>query len=375
MSGKKEKPNTRRGVLICGAYGHGNAGDEAILEAIVGEMRAIDPDMPVTVLSRTPGETAARNGVRALHTFDFPAFLRVMRRSKLFLCGGGSLIQDVTSSRSLWYYLFTLRAARLLGCRVLMYGCGIGPVTRAFDRRLTRRVLNKSVDVITLREESSLDELREYGVTVPEVIPASDPALTLPAAEPEAAEAALAELGIEPGTKCIGVCVRRWPGFLDRTPAFAEALRHAWEVYGLTPVFVSINHRSDGEAAERVCEKLPAGMPRFLLREPMPTPLTIAVLSRMDIVLSMRLHGLIFAAASGVPLAGVSYDPKVTAFLEYAGQKNHLPLEKIDAQSLCALVDAAAALRGARAALAARARELREKESRNTMAARRLLES
>ena len=375
MAGKSGKPNTRRGVLICGAYGHGNAGDEAILEAIVREMRSIDADMPVTVLSRTPKETAERNRVRALHTFDFPRFLGVMRRTKLFLCGGGSLIQDVTSSRSLWYYLFTLRAAKLLGCRVLMYGCGIGPVTRAFDRRLTRRVLNKSVDVVTLREESSLEELREYGVTAPEVIPASDPALTLPAAEPEAAEAALRALGVAPGTRCVGVCVRRWPGFLDKTGAFAEALRHAWETHGLTPVFVSINHRSDGEAAERVCEKLPAGMPRFVLREPMPTPLTIAILSRMELVLSMRLHGLIFAAASGVPLAGVSYDPKVTAFLDYAGQKNHLPLEQVDGEKLCALVDAAYALRGDRAALRARADELREKESRNTMAARRLLES
>ena len=375
MSGKNKKPNTRRGVLICGAYGHGNAGDEAILEAIVREMRAIDPDMPITVLSRTPEETAARNGVQALHTFAFARFLRVMRRAKLFINGGGSLIQDVTSSKSLWYYLFTIRAAKLLGCRVLMYGCGIGPVTRAFDRRLTRRVLNGNVDVITLREENSLGELRAFGVTAPEIILASDPALTLPAAPPEAADEALRALGVEPGTKCIGVCVRHWPGFLEKTPAFAAALRHAWETYGLTPVFLSIDHRSDGEAAERLCEKLAQDVPRFILREPMPTALTVAILSKMEIVLSMRLHGLIFAAGNGVPLAGVSYDPKVTAFLDYAGQKNHLPLDRADAERLCALVDAAAALRGDRAALAARAAELREKENQNTQAARRLLES
>ena len=375
MAGKREKANTRRGVLICGAYGHGNAGDEAILEAIVREMRAIDPEMPVTVLSRTPKETAERNGVRALHTFDFPRFLGVMRRSKLFLNGGGSLIQDVTSSRSLWYYLFTIRAAKRLGCRVLMYGCGIGPVTRAFDRRLTRRVLNKNVDIITLREEDSLAELRAFGVDAPEIVLAADPALTLPAASPEAADAALRALGVEPGTKCVGVCVRRWPGFLAKTPVFAAALRHAWEKYGLSPVFLSINHRSDGEAAERICEKLPAETPRYLLREPMPTSLTIALLSKMELVVSMRLHGLIFSAASGVPLVGVSYDPKVTAFLDYAGQKHYLQLEDADEESLCALVDAAAAQRGDRAESAARAAELREKESRNTLAARRLLES
>ena len=44
----------RDGVVICGAYGRGNAGDDAILEAILQEMRTIDPDMPVTVLSKDP---------------------------------------------------------------------------------------------------------------------------------------------------------------------------------------------------------------------------------------------------------------------------------------------------------------------------------
>ena len=68
------KNNTRRGVLICGAYGMHNGGDEAILEAVVGEMRAIDPEMPITVLTRTPAETAAAFGVNTLHTFDVPGF-------------------------------------------------------------------------------------------------------------------------------------------------------------------------------------------------------------------------------------------------------------------------------------------------------------
>ena len=36
------------GVLICGAYGKGNAGDDAILKAILAQMKAIDRDMPVS---------------------------------------------------------------------------------------------------------------------------------------------------------------------------------------------------------------------------------------------------------------------------------------------------------------------------------------
>ena len=93
----------------------------------------------------------------AVHTFNFPRFLAVMRRRALYINGGGSLIQDVTSRRSLWYYLFTLRAAKRLGCKVMMYGCGIGPVKRPGGVERTRRVLNSCVDAITLREPDSIE--------------------------------------------------------------------------------------------------------------------------------------------------------------------------------------------------------------------------
>ena len=142
----REANGGRAGVLICGAYGMGNAGDEAILDAITAEMRSIDPLMPITVLSRDPEGAEARLDVDAIHTFNVPGFLRAMRRRTLYINGGGSLIQDVTSRRSLWFYLFTLRAARRCGCRVMMYGCGIGPVRRPGGVKSTRRTISSCVD-------------------------------------------------------------------------------------------------------------------------------------------------------------------------------------------------------------------------------------
>ena len=43
MPKERAKVNSRRGILICGSYGHGNAGDEAILEAIIAAFRGKDP--------------------------------------------------------------------------------------------------------------------------------------------------------------------------------------------------------------------------------------------------------------------------------------------------------------------------------------------
>ena len=165
---KSNKP--RNGIVICGSYGLGNAGDESILKAILQEVHTVAPDQEVTVLSRNPEETTARHSVRALHMFNIPAVRKAMRHAKLYINGGGSLIQDVTSRRSLWYYLYTLRTAKRLGCKVLMYGCGIGPVNHPKDVALTRHTLNRYVDAITLREDSSLQELEHFGVTEPVIL-------------------------------------------------------------------------------------------------------------------------------------------------------------------------------------------------------------
>lgn len=361
----------RSGVVICGAYGMGNSGDEAILDAIVAEMRAIDPLMPLTVMTRDPAGASARLGLTAVHTFNFPRFLAVMRRRALYINGGGSLIQDVTSRRSLWYYLFTLRAAKRLGCKVMMYGCGIGPVKRPGGVERARRVLNSCVDAITLREPDSIEELARFGVTKPEIILASDPALTLPSAPAEEVDAALEAAGAASKGKYICFALRLWPGFGEKAGVFAAAARHAHEAYGLTPVFLPINHLDDGQAAALVAEKL-GDTPHVLLPGPMSSALVIGLMSRMQVVVSMRLHGLIFAAGQGVPLIGVSYDPKVTAFLRCV-DAGCVPLEGLEEGELCRLIDGAAARSGDAAALEENVRKLRAIEHRSMETAARLL--
>ena len=149
----------RDGVLICGAYGKGNAGDDAILCAMVEALRAQDPDLPLYATSRTPARTARETGVGSVYTFHPWKLRRRMKRCALYLSGGGSLIQDATSSRSLWYYLNSLRTAKRLGCRVMMFGCGVGPVRKPANRRRAADTISRFVDRITLRDADSAREL------------------------------------------------------------------------------------------------------------------------------------------------------------------------------------------------------------------------
>jgi len=361
----------RDGALVCGAYGRGNAGDDAILEAIVAELRQIDPDLPVWVLSRRPGETRRTYRVNSIYTFAFPRFLHRMRRTRLYINGGGSLMQDVTSRRSLWFYLFTISAAKLLGNRVLMYGCGIGPIQAPSNRRLAARVLQSRVDAITLRDTHSKAELEDMGVTRPEIILSADPTVILPAASGAVVDGVMENLGLDPQGKYIGFTLRPWPGFEEKAALFGQAADYAYEAYGLTPVFLPIERRLDVAAARLAARGMKA--PHYILEDTGSSSHTIGLLARMQVVVSMRLHALVFAAGQGVPLVGVVYDQKISSFLSYIGQDLFIGLEQVTLPVLRRQIDAACARIGDTAFLTGGVERLRQVERRNQEAARRLL--
>ena len=122
----------------------------------------------------------------------------MMRKTRLYINGGGSLIQDVTSTRSLRYYLASIRWAKRTGNRVLMYGCGIGPVEKRSNVKRAARVINRYVDVVTLREETSRDELARMGVTEPEIVVTADPALLLRPAPDARVDGWFLQNGLDP---------------------------------------------------------------------------------------------------------------------------------------------------------------------------------
>ena len=320
MALREETKKRRQGVLLCGAYGMGNAGDDEVLAAILARLREIDPETPVTVMARRPAGTAVRFGVDAVHPLRVLRWLSLMGRTRLFLSGGGSLLQDVTSRRSLLFYLFTIRAAKARGCAVQLYGCGVGPLLSESSRRQTARTLNACADVITLRDRDSGALLEELGVTKPPVLLAADPALSMPAAGGCREELA-------------GYLLRDWPGAEGLREAFAACARHVWQTRGLKPLLMYMAPE-DRAAAEAVGKRLTEqGVPWEISGDP-------DRIGGLRLVLSVRLHGLIFALREGVPAGGVSYDPKVDAFCREAALPC-LPLGDASPEAMCRLADEA----------------------------------
>lgn len=366
---RRESAPRRYGAVLCGAYGRGNAGDEAILRAVLSELRSIDSDMPFWVMSRDPMGTSLSEGVRSYYIFNVFKMLRSLRKAKLFVNGGGTLIQDITSSRSLHFYLFTLNSARRCGCKVIMYGCGIGPLRLAGNRKAAGRVINKSVDIITLRDSGSMQLLRDIGVTKPEMIQTADPTVNLPLLSDAAIDAAFEQEGITEDLNMLAFCMRDWPDFKEHE-AVARAADYAYERHGLTPIFIPFEVPRDIAVTNRLASM--ASCPHYVFSKPHEVGEYIGMLGRMRLVCGMRLHSLIFATAGGTPVIGVSYDVKVESFIRDIGSDAVILLPDLSFETLKEEIDKAVS-RGRSGGEETRAR-LRAMEIKNVEAAKRLLE-
>ncbi len=336
---ERKKHKKRDGVLICGAYGKHNAGDDAILRAIIQQMRSIDADIPIYALSRNPMETRLMYRIGTCHTFNAPRFLSLMRRTRLYISGGGTLIQNITSTRSLLYYLSNISFAHSRKNHVMMYGCGIGPVNGALFRRITSRTISRCVDTIALRDEDSAKELRSMEIGNKDIHLTADPALLLTMTHPEKTKSILHAFGLSQDTHYIMFAPRPWAGMDSHLDDFAAAAQYAYDRHGLIPVLFALEPNRDEPVTTEIAKKLTCPCIRISAVNDADT--ILAIIGQMDAVISMRLHALVFACAMNVPMGGVVYDPKVSGFLEYANQENYVNLSELSAQKLIQLTDAA----------------------------------
>ncbi len=301
-------------ILISGYYGFNNIGDESILRTVIDNLREKLPDVDITVLSQDPAQTREKYGVEAARRMHLWDIFRSVRQCDLLLSGGGSLLQDATSGRSILYYLFILRLAQLLGKQTFIYSQGIGPITAPRNRRLTASVLRRA-DGIVVRDVRSRDLLLEIGVPEKLVHVTADPVIRVKKAELELGREILAQEGCprDAGRLTIGWAVKaRKPDkpFLREVERCILWLR---EEYGADSVLIPFFHDEDVCVCQAVAARLEgcAGC----LRQKYLSEETLSIIGCMDVLVGVRLHSLIYAAVMGVPMIGVSYDPKVDSFL------------------------------------------------------------
>ncbi len=313
-------------IIISGYYGLGNSGDEALLESIVADLKSINPDITITALSADAKQTKERYGIKTVNRFNLFAILREFKSAKLLLSGGGTLIQDATSTKSLIYYLTIISLAKKMGLKTMLYANGMGPISDKNVKKV-QKVLNRT-DLITLRENVSLEEIHRCNITKPNVIVTADPAFNLIASENEKAQEIFEKYSIDADRKTVAVSVRESK---NAPQSFEEDLARALDRVaqkGYLPVFIPMQRSLDLDISLRVASKM-REQSRVIDSEISVCDM-LAFIGRCSIACGMRLHMLIFASVMNVPMAGIAYDPKIKGFMEYMHQKNYVQLSEFD---------------------------------------------
>ncbi len=324
-------------AVISGYYGYGNSGDEALLSAMISHLREEKPNVKLCVLSKNPEMTASAHQVASINRYHLCAIRKAIKNAKLFISGGGSLLQDVTSSRSIRYYLHLIHMAIRHKTPVMLYANGIGPVTKDNNRKKVADILAKA-DCITLRENASAAELEKLCIPKEKVQITADPALSISPIAQEEIDELLECLGIRADEKTFGISVRPWKETgADFVQALAETFDAISKKHNLTPVMIPMKYPEDYELSRRIgdlMEVTPVIVPSAISAEE-----TIGLISRMELMVAERLHSLIYAANAQVPTVGLSYDTKVDAFTQYIGVGETISLDGFSKEALCAIAD------------------------------------
>ena len=187
-------------ILISGYYGFNNIGDESILQALVHNLREKIPGIEITVLSQQPESTAEKHGVISVDRKSFLGVVGAIKRCDLLISGGGSLLQDVTSKKSILYYLMIMWITKFLRKDFFIYSQGIGPITSSCNRKLTASTL-KMASGIVVRDQASKELLVEIGLAGEAIVITADPVLGIEPVSLELGKEILEKEGLKRDTK------------------------------------------------------------------------------------------------------------------------------------------------------------------------------
>ena len=292
-------------IVISGYYGYKNFGDEAILSVIVSHLKPKSAE--VTVLSGDPEYTKNKDNVNAINRFDIKQVVKAIKDSDVLISGGGSLLQDVTSLKSLIYYLFIIAMGILYNKKVVIFAQGIGPINNLFAKMITKLVL-KQCFYISVRDRKSFELLKSWDIPS-EIV--SDPVYSV-------------VINNFNKNLNVGIQLRNCKSMnkflLQRLALLVNSKysdRHI-ELY-------SLQNEIDYDvckAFENVLHSINPNIQTEIVSENI-----IDRIKNIDTLIGMRFHSLLIALKAGVKCCAINYDIKV----EQLANETGIPIISMDA--------------------------------------------
>jgi polysaccharide pyruvyl transferase CsaB len=285
-------------AVLCGYYGKGNGGDEALL---VSMLEMLPPNVKPLVLSADPRATSKSYGVRSYDRMNSGTVIRALRESQVLILGGGSLIQDATSLRNSIYYGGLLGLAQQFGLQTIALAQGIGPLNKPLTRWIAKRAFGNCT-AVSVRDPASAALLSGWEISCQM---APDPVWSM-AATPVPAIASI------PSPK-IAVTLRSHPKLTnERLDLLTKALVDLQAATDSHVLLVPFQPTTDIDIAHQIQAELTDNSQVVVLTDPKQLK---GLFQGVDLAIGMRYHSLIMAAAEGCKCWAIGYDPKVSKLM------------------------------------------------------------
>ena len=334
-------------VLILGGDSDHNLGDAAIFESMCHGLYGADPAVEITAISalRMPGSSPGLVKVLMPGPAGYANLIETASRQDLVIIGGGGLFQDDDSRVKMPYW--GLRTF-LMGCanaHVVGHSLGAGPLQH-WESRLFARIACASMRSISVRDRFAHGWLSRCTSKPVEIVP--DPAFMLQPAPSQIADSIIADAGL-PAGPLIGIALRRWfhrRGFLphklrvrmglDNNSGAAEMARLIAELSQLIERLARVHgcgvlmmpsydlaHEGDTAVCRRVAETLRDRVPVGVASIRSAAEYK-AVTGKLKLLISSRMHPLIFAVAMGTPVVGLAYNGKFDGMYQMLGMPSRM---------------------------------------------------
>ena len=305
-----------KNVLISGYYGFNNTGDEAMIETM--SILLAKKDCALIVLSSNPERTKELYNVQAYDRYKLSEIVKAIKKADIVISGGGTLFQDITSKKSIWYYLGIVKLAQFFKKKICIAYQGMGPIDTKLYRIMTKHTLNKrSVKLIGLRDNQAIEYAKELGIKENKIVFSSDMIFMMQPPAKERCEKIVKDNvhNLQENQKLIGFSIREWKD-KDRTDALAEGADKLVEKYNARIVCFPFHKPKDAEISKIIMHKMKhENMTVLMPNRYLPSEI-LGTMGMMDVNIGVRLHSLVFSAVMNVPTIGISYDPKIDGFLD-----------------------------------------------------------
>lgn len=318
-----KKMSSIKPIMISGYFGFGNCGDEAILMSMIQEFSKTTSKDKIVVLSQDPEKTKLLYQVDAVYRLNPILIISRMKKSSVFISGGGGLLQDASGKGfSILYYLSLLFLASMFNIPSVIYGQGIGPVEKNINKKLIKWVLNRA-NIIMLRDKQSKIFLEKLGVKKNKpIIVNADTAFLLKGKEvPEAIKdkyslensqrTAVKNMNI---AMVIRNCKEVGMDYESKIIKYAGISDHLIEKYQANLFFIPFQIQTDLPLMKDIIKKMRFSTAKCIEEELHPDEI-LSLISNFSLIIGMRLHSIIFATIANKPFIAIDYDPKVKYYV------------------------------------------------------------